>query len=145
MSCTTSNVLKLTPTAMGPLTQFMLRPLPRTTPSVVTMCRMVPRMHGAPTAAAAIVAGGAEDARSLHAPAHHVQRVGGRLAHHARARPERQPLVGGQHRGLGGSGWPSCTLVVRDKAVVGPHGRATTHTDHRPSVSPSNTAQNAME
>jgi len=49
--------------------------------------------HGAQDRAPAAT-GGAEDTGRLHAPAHHVQRVGGRLPHHARARPERQPLVG---------------------------------------------------
>lgn len=41
-----SNVVKLTPTAMGPLIQFMLRPLysPHTIPSLVTISRIVLRM-----------------------------------------------------------------------------------------------------
>lgn len=41
-----SNVVKLTPTAMGPLSQFMLSPLysPRITPSCETIARMVPRI-----------------------------------------------------------------------------------------------------
>ena len=40
------------------------------------------------------VAGATGDPGRLHAPAHHVQRVGRRLADHARARPKHQPLVG---------------------------------------------------
>lgn len=41
-----SNVVKLTPTEMGPLSQFMLRPLysPHITPSRVIISRMVPRI-----------------------------------------------------------------------------------------------------
>ena len=47
--------------------------------------------HGAQKGA---VAGAPGDPGRLHAPTHHVQRIGCRLADHAGARPERQPLVG---------------------------------------------------